>query len=658
MKQKGFTMVELLAAIAILALLIVMAFPTMRAIQARNEKRKYEEYGRSMLSAAKLYTDSYAEDLFPKGLKNEHAKISTDELAKKDLLKNIGFTDVSCISPDSYVVVTKFGDDYGFCLALKCKSKGSNTVVYEERNQEGYCKSYSIKKVIYTYNTPAGEKKFEDEIIKGEESYIILSPNSMGMDFDSNRDHFNNWIDQSNNHAYNPGETYEGSINSDVVLKSSTRKWKYNIFFHKGLADSGTMQEEPLVCYYGANCSLLPNGYSKVGHDFDKWKDSSNNGYDDKENVKTKIGDNIDHDGYRVDLTATFTPKTYKLTYSSGSGCNPSTKNGTYGKEWGDLCNPKKSGYTFKGWNTSPDGTGTTIDKNSKVTGDITVYDQWQSDDITITVTFKPNGGTGKDIVRTCTYAVNATNKSCKIESPDIERKGWTAIGWNTSSSAKTSDWNKKTEKTVSADAIYYAITFKELTATFNYKVNDYQNINVLQNASRNTSEKCKIYNTETSCTVTTPGVSFGKSWNKTGKQFDLNKYFNCKWGAVTPGEKMSISKDETITVSVTADLKSHSRIRSLAEPDQSNVSIRNDRTKLYTYGINKKTYYGHIRDYHYFVWDGDWIVDSKKNILWLHGTSEANETICVTVSDDKHCGRTRRGKATGWYSARLSILF
>ena len=41
--NKGFTMVELLAAIAILALLVVMAFPTMRALQGRNEKQKYEE---------------------------------------------------------------------------------------------------------------------------------------------------------------------------------------------------------------------------------------------------------------------------------------------------------------------------------------------------------------------------------------------------------------------------------------------------------------------------------------------------------------------------------------------------------------------------------------------------------------------------------------
>ena len=92
-KSKGFTMVELLAAVAIMGLLTVMAFPTMRAIQGRNEKKKYEEYGKSMVSAAKLYTDSYADDLFPRGYKNEFAIISSEDLEKKDLLKKIQSTE-------------------------------------------------------------------------------------------------------------------------------------------------------------------------------------------------------------------------------------------------------------------------------------------------------------------------------------------------------------------------------------------------------------------------------------------------------------------------------------------------------------------------------------------------------------------------------------
>ena len=121
-KSKGFTMVELLAAVAILGLLTVMSFPTMRALQSRNDQKKYVEYGRSMISAAKLYTDSYAEDLFPRGYKNEFAIISTEDLAKKDLLKKIGLTDVSCINSESFIAVAKYGDDYQYCLSVKCNN--------------------------------------------------------------------------------------------------------------------------------------------------------------------------------------------------------------------------------------------------------------------------------------------------------------------------------------------------------------------------------------------------------------------------------------------------------------------------------------------------------------------------------------------------------
>ena len=57
--NKGFTMVELLVAMVILGLLILMAFPTIRAIQANNRKSNFEQFGKTVLSASKLYVDRY-----------------------------------------------------------------------------------------------------------------------------------------------------------------------------------------------------------------------------------------------------------------------------------------------------------------------------------------------------------------------------------------------------------------------------------------------------------------------------------------------------------------------------------------------------------------------------------------------------------------------
>ena len=39
---------------------------------------------------------------------------------------------------------------------------------------------------------------------------------------------------------------------------------------------------------------------------------------------------------------------------------------------------PSKDGFTFKGWNTQSDGTGTPFDDSTPVSGDITVYAQYE----------------------------------------------------------------------------------------------------------------------------------------------------------------------------------------------------------------------------------------------------------------------------------------
>jgi len=64
-------------------------------------------------------------------------------------------------------------------------------------------------------------------------------------------------------------------------------------------------------------------------------------------------------------------------------------------------------GYTFKNWNTSPDGTGTTYAERASITisSDMTLYAQWEAN--TYTLTFNPDGGT-----------VNPTSIQVTFDSP------------------------------------------------------------------------------------------------------------------------------------------------------------------------------------------------------------------------------------------------
>jgi uncharacterized repeat protein (TIGR02543 family) len=91
-----------------------------------------------------------------------------------------------------------------------------------------------------------------------------------------------------------------------------------------------------------------------------------------------------------------------------------------------------RSGYTFDGWNTVQDGSGSAFTGSTTVTGDITVYAQWAGGapvPETRTVIFNLNGGTwtgGGALSQDVTYGGSAT-------APVVTRNGYTFDGWDRS---------------------------------------------------------------------------------------------------------------------------------------------------------------------------------------------------------------------------------
>ena len=77
-------------------------------------------------------------------------------------------------------------------------------------------------------------------------------------------------------------------------------------------------------------------------------------------------------------------------------------------------------------------------------------------------------GGGTSNITKSC-YAISG--QSCNIISPTIEKTGYTIIGWNTNKSATNSIWNVNTSKSISANATYYPV-LKVNTYTIEYKAN------------------------------------------------------------------------------------------------------------------------------------------------------------------------------------------
>ena len=78
-------------------------------------------------------------------------------------------------------------------------------------------------------------------------------------------------------------------------------------------------------------------------------------------------------------------------------------------------------------------------------------------------------GGEVSNISKSC-YAISG--QSCSITSPDIERKGYAIIGWNTNKNATKSTWNANTSKNISSSATYYPIT-KAYIVTIKFSTNN-----------------------------------------------------------------------------------------------------------------------------------------------------------------------------------------
>ena len=135
--QKGFTLVELLVAITILGIILVIALPQLSNIQQNNKTTKYRKYADTMLTSAKLYTDSYTEDMFGNN-KSGCVDIPYDDMKDKDLLKDIKVDGSTCKSDDSYIRVRKANDHYFYEVSIVCKDK-NNKIVYENKLPRDAC---------------------------------------------------------------------------------------------------------------------------------------------------------------------------------------------------------------------------------------------------------------------------------------------------------------------------------------------------------------------------------------------------------------------------------------------------------------------------------------------------------------------------------------
>ena len=125
-KNKGFTLVELLVCITILGIITMMSIPIIRNISVKNSSTKFNSYLETVINAAKLYVDSYGEDMFGN---NEVGcdYISLRTLKEKKLIKDYDESGITCDTASTFIQVNKFEDSYSYVGYLGCADTSDTT---------------------------------------------------------------------------------------------------------------------------------------------------------------------------------------------------------------------------------------------------------------------------------------------------------------------------------------------------------------------------------------------------------------------------------------------------------------------------------------------------------------------------------------------------
>ena len=194
---------------------------------------------------------------------------------------------------------------------------------------------------------------------------------------------FSGWMYNNEIYTWNQEiKNLTGINDATITMVTQWKPIKYTVKF-EAWEWTWTMANQDFE--YDSGQALNANAFTRTGYIFSGWIDWTT-GYADKQNVSNLTTT----DGETVTLTAQWTPITYTISFSwnaaDATWTAPDTINAEY--DSGDIA-PDNSfiltGYTFTGWNTESNGSGTWYAtwaelKNLATTSgdDVMLYAQWE----------------------------------------------------------------------------------------------------------------------------------------------------------------------------------------------------------------------------------------------------------------------------------------
>ena len=170
------------------------------------------------------------------------------------------------------------------------------------------------------------------------------------------------------------------TADATITLYAQWEPIRYNVVFNSN-GGSGTMANQEFT--FDVEQALTENSFTREGYTFNGWKDNNGTSYADKAEV-TNLANTADA---TVTLYAQWTPIKYNVVFNSNGGSGTMTNQEFTFDAAQALTenNFTREGYTFNGWNTESDGSGTSYTDQARVTNladtadvTVTLYAQWE----------------------------------------------------------------------------------------------------------------------------------------------------------------------------------------------------------------------------------------------------------------------------------------
>ena len=258
-----------------------------------------------------------------------------------------------------------------------------------------------------SYDANGGSGEMDDQDFTYDEAGQALSANSFtreGYTFVG----WNTAADGSGT-GYTDGQQMPNVTATDGATVTLYAQWAintYKVHYNKNGEDAtGTMDDQDFT--YGVSQQLRANAFSREGYTFVGWNtaaDGSGTGYDDVQSVQNLTSEN----NATVTLYAQWATNTYKVHYDKNSEDATGTMDDqdfTYGEAGQALSANSftREGYTFIGWNTAADGSGTgyadgqqTPNVTATDGATVTLYAQWAAG---VRVTYIDADGTEQNVM-------------------------------------------------------------------------------------------------------------------------------------------------------------------------------------------------------------------------------------------------------------------